>query len=78
VKVKVKLHAQFRRFIPKGESNPLTVHLPEQAAVKDLFARLGIPSRKAKLIIVNGVSAKPSAKLADGDEIDLFPPVAGG
>jgi sulfur carrier protein ThiS len=46
--------------------------------VADILAGLGIASQEVKIIMVNGVHAKPDRELQDGDRVGLFPAVGGG
>lgn len=54
------------------------VPLARAATVAALCETLGLPSGVAGLMLVNGVHADPATRLADGDEVSLFPPVGGG
>jgi molybdopterin converting factor small subunit len=51
--------------------------LPAGAAVKDLMARIDVAEEQVKLVFINGKKAEPGARLADGDQVGLFPPVGG-
>jgi len=44
----------------------------------DVIRRLGIPADAVKIILINGRSAQPDAKLKEGDRLGLFPAVGGG
>ena len=78
MKIQVKLHAQLRKLATKKSGNPITFDVADGSRVRDVIAMVGIPAKKAKLIIVNGLRGKPGDKLTDGAVIDLFPPLAGG
>jgi len=54
------------------------VELPEGATVADLIGRLDVDEHLVCLIAVNGRAAERAAALADGDRVDLVPPVTGG
>lgn len=81
MQVTVKFFATYREVVGSKES---TVRLADRATVGDLleavFARH--PRLKgfegAMLVAVNHEFANPSARLRDGDEVALMPPVSGG
>ena len=77
VTVNVKLFAALRREgdPPQGE---LPVELPAGATVADLVARLGIAAGDVGVIAVNGAVKAAATRLAAGDKVALFPPIAGG
>jgi molybdopterin synthase sulfur carrier subunit len=62
----------------------LRVELPQEATVDTLLARVGelepaiAPALGSALPVVKGTHASRSESLADGDEIALLIPVAGG
>ena len=77
--INVQLFAYFRKEI-KGldAEGRKTVTLPENAKMGDLLKALGIPEGRFKLIIHNGLHCKEDTALADGDQVSIFPPIAGG
>ncbi len=77
MRVHVKVFAGLRRFAPGGKS-PFDLELEPGATVGDLLKRLGIPEDKPKILLVNGRHASLDRELSHGDEVSLFPPVAGG
>jgi molybdopterin synthase sulfur carrier subunit len=79
ITVQVRLYATLRHYRPEvklGESLPM--ELPEGATVGRLIARLGIPAEVVKTIFVNHCQQGPEHVLQNGDEVAIFPPVAGG
>ena len=73
MKVKIKLFASLRNFGPDEQ----VVELPENATIEDAVNSLNIP-KIALLKIVNGEHRPVIHQLKDGDELALFPPIAGG
>ncbi len=57
---------------------PLEVVLPEGARVADLIPALHLPESLVRAAFVNNEARDLQSKLADGDQVGLFPPVAGG
>jgi molybdopterin converting factor small subunit len=79
VKVYVKLYALFRKHHPgPNRSIPLEVELPEGAIVADLVPALHLPAELVRSVFVNNEARDVKAVLHDGDQVGLFPPVAGG
>ena len=74
MKVKVKLFALLRQFGPDEQ----TVELPEGTTVDDVVRSLKLPGTIRLLRIVNGEHRPADHVLKDGDELALFPPIAGG
>ncbi len=74
MKVKIKLFATLRKFGPEEQE----VELPENATIEDAVKLLDLPQKFPLLKIVNGEHRPPKHPLKDGDEVALFPPIAGG
>ena len=79
ITVHTKLFASLRHYRPGleiGEAFP--VELPEGATVGDLIREMGLPDKEVKVVFVNALFRELGHKLADGDEVGIFPPVGGG
>ena len=77
MRVNVKLMAVLRSKLPPGGTAAL--ELEAGATVASLLERLGIGSGHVHLVMVNGAMEPDRQRLlADGDELTVFPPVAGG
>jgi len=76
--VTVKLHGALRKFMPTGASDGAMLDLHEGASVADVIARLGIPPGHAGMIISGDDQIESTSLLHDGQEVSLFPPLAGG
>jgi molybdopterin synthase sulfur carrier subunit len=76
----VKLFATLRgRYPHLGLDEAMAVELPDGATVEDLLEEhLCLPANQVKLVFVNGVVRGEDHRLADGDEVTVFPPVGGG
>jgi molybdopterin converting factor small subunit len=80
MQIYVKLMAYFRSKLPAGaKGGTATLELENGARVVDALVLLKIPAEHVHLVMVNGAQ-EPDRKriLADGDELVVFPPVAGG
>ena len=77
--VRVKLHAILRKFLPPGsEDNVAVVEVADGATVADVIARLGIPEKHAGMLVSGDDYVERTSRLADGQELSIFPPLAGG
>ncbi len=88
MRVVFKLFADLSKYLPPadGDTAP-SMHerelvVPDDATPTWLIERHGVPPEKAHLVLVNGVYIAPEARAAkrleEGDEVAVFPPVAGG
>jgi sulfur carrier protein ThiS len=77
--VRVTLHAILRKFLPVGAVDHTTsLELPDGATVADAIARLGIPPNHASMLVSGDEYLKPETPLRDGQQVNIFPPIAGG
>lgn len=72
--VKVKLFASLRQFGPDVQ----VVDLPEATTIEAVERCLNLPPSIGLLRIVNGEFRTAEHHLKEGDELALFPPIAGG
>jgi molybdopterin converting factor small subunit len=72
--VKVKLFATLRSFGPEEQ----VMEIPENSTIQDLIERLKLPEKIPLLKVVNGEHRNLTHPLKEGDEVALFPPIAGG
>lgn len=77
MQVKVKPVSYFKKYLPEGES-VITKELSSPVSVAELLRLCGFPANIQPLITVNGRRKKPDYVVADGDEILIAPPAAGG
>jgi sulfur carrier protein ThiS len=78
MRVTVNLHGPLRRFAPAGGSDCARLDLHEDATVADVMKRLGILPDHAGMIISGDDQLEPTSILHDGQQLDLFPALAGG
>jgi molybdopterin converting factor small subunit len=76
--VTIKLHAGLRKFAPSGAGDRVQVTLAEGATVADAMQRIGIPANFAGMVFLGSERSGFATKLADGQEVSLFPPLGGG
>jgi molybdopterin synthase sulfur carrier subunit len=81
VRVRVRLGAGLNRF---AAAPNLAFELPETATVDDLLAALAddqpqlAPALRSALPVLGGAHVERARPLADGEEVALLMPVAGG
>ncbi|MBL8447691.1 MAG: MoaD/ThiS family protein [Zoogloeaceae bacterium] len=83
MKVAFKLFATLTDLLPpEREGNVVVLDVDEGTCVQDLIDRFRVPPKSAHLVLVNGVFVPPGARsarrLADQDELAVWPPIAGG
>jgi molybdopterin converting factor small subunit len=78
--IRVKLMAALRGKLPPGaKGGTATLEVDPGTTVAAALDRLGVPSAHVHLVMVNGeMETDRQRPLADGDELVVFPPVAGG
>jgi len=77
--VHVKLFATLSRYCKDvAPGVPFDVELPDGATLGDVVTRLKLPLEEVKVFFVNGRARPINWVLAPGDEIGIFPLVAGG
>lgn len=78
MKITVKCFATLMEYQPQ----PPELETPDNFSAGDVLAQLGLQmgdgKNQVRLLLVNGVHAKPDKRLADGDRLGLFPAVGGG
>ncbi len=79
IEVQVKLYATLRRYCPELKlGQALSVQVPEGTTVGQIVAALGIPPGTVRKAFSRARSVEDDHVLADGDDLALFPPIAGG
>ena len=79
MRVEVRLFATLARYLPNDHDAGTTiVDVADDSTVADLAHSLGIPEDLARIALVNDRDATDDRRLAEGDVVTLFPPLAGG
>ena len=78
--VRVRLMASLRSKLPPGSQNGVAdVGISEIGTVEDVLRQLGVAPDHVHLVMVNGErQPDPQHMLHEGDDVTIFPPVAGG
>ena len=78
MKIKVKVFATLRKYAPDASSGEQELELTDGATVGQVLDELKIPQAEVAFVFVNSVRQKLDEALAEGDELGVFPPIAGG
>jgi len=83
MRVAFKLFASLTDYLPpERDGNRIELDVDEGITVSELIARFRVPEGRAHLVLVNGHFVPPAARaahrLGDGDELAVWPPIAGG
>ena len=78
MKVEVRLFATLASFLPPDRRGSSLLEVPEGSRVGDVVTLLRIPDALPRMVLVNGDDAPVDRRLADGDVLDMFPPLSGG
>ncbi len=76
--VSVTLFATLKKYLPAGHSASVSLTLPAGSVVQDAVEALRIPREQAGLLVTGSIYIEPQTPLADGQELSIFPPLAGG
>ena len=80
IQVHVKLYASLRRYrpdLPIGQAFECAA--PHGITVGELVdGVLRLPASEVAIVLVNGVHSDRERLLSDGDQVALWPPIAGG
>jgi molybdopterin converting factor small subunit len=79
MQVKVKLFATLRDYLPKdSDGRSCQVNIDEATTIEQIIGKFNIPEEIPKIILVNGLNGTMDQTVKEGDEVSIFPPVAGG
>lgn len=88
VGITLKLFATLGDYLPRELDgrrrmhNQLGIDVPASCTVQQVIDRFAIPAGMAHLVLLNGVfvprDARATRRLDPGDELAIWPPIAGG
>jgi sulfur carrier protein ThiS len=80
--ITLKLYASLSAFLPsEANGHKVSVEIDENTSALAVLDRYHVPMAQVHLVLVNGVFIAPSqrdAPLSEGDELAVWPAVAGG
>ena len=84
MQVTLKLYATLADYLPAAARSEHAVRLdvPSGTTIDELTAPFHLPAKLTHLVLVNGVyvarERRGSHRLAEGDVVAIWPPIAGG
>jgi molybdopterin converting factor small subunit len=79
MKVKLKLFATFREYLPEGnDGHSIMLELAENTNAESVLMQMKLPVDIPKIILINGLQKAANEVLHEGDTLSVFPPIAGG
>lgn len=83
MQITLKLFASLSDYLPPGSlDNRVNLEAAESETVTDILKRYQLPERMVHLVLVNGVyvapGERPTRQLSAGDQLAVWPPIAGG
>jgi molybdopterin synthase sulfur carrier subunit len=79
MQVQVKLFATLCRYYSNAAPGiPFEIEVPGGGTLADLVSRLKLPREEAKIFFVNGRPRPIDWSLEPGNEVGIFPLIAGG
>jgi len=84
MKVTLKLYATLSDYLPAEarKNNTLELDLEVGATVSQVIASQSLPLKLCHLVLIDGVYLPPEARatrrLAEGETVAIWPPIAGG
>ncbi len=83
MQITLKLFATLGDYLPRGSrNNQVELEIATSDTVQQVLDRHQLPERLTHLVLVNGVFVPPgeraSRRLEPGDQLAVWPPIAGG
>ncbi len=78
--IEVKIFSSLLHYIPDSEwrLDRYRWEVPEGATVGQVLEMLSLPEEEARVVLINGRSAKKDSILQENDVLHVFPPMCGG
>jgi sulfur-carrier protein len=79
MKIEIHLFASLSKYLPTGAvDRTFVLEVSQEVSIKDVLNQIGVPLAEVKLIFLNGIHAKDTNNLKEGDRLAFFPPIGGG
>ena len=81
--ITLKLFASLGKYLPPGaQRNKIDIEIADETTIQTVLDRYNLPPQLCHLVLVNGVFHPPEKRaevaLNEGDELAVWPPIAGG
>jgi molybdopterin converting factor small subunit len=77
MRVNVQLLGYLAKYSPT-QKETFRLELEPEATIGGLLGKIDFPPDLEKMVLVNGHRSNEATRLADGDEVFIFSPAAGG
>lgn len=83
MQITLKLYATLGDYLPPGAvRNSIAIQVAADESINSILQRHNVPIKMAHLVLVNGHFIAPDRRtehtLVEGDELAVWPPIAGG
>ncbi len=84
MRITFKLYASLAQYLPPEgrDGNAVTLDVEPGATIAQVVEPFNLPMKLVHLVLINGVFVPPeeraSRRLAEGDVLAIWPPIAGG
>jgi sulfur carrier protein ThiS len=83
MKATLKLYATLADYLPPGsKNNQMEIEVAEDEPIAAILDRFKLPGKLTHLVLVNGAYVEPGLRptrcLQAGDQLAVWPPIAGG
>jgi sulfur carrier protein ThiS len=84
MRITFKLYASLSEYLPadRRQGNELALEVREGATIDEVAAPFNLPAKLVHLVLINGHYVAPAdratRRLAEGDVLAIWPPIAGG
>ena len=84
MQITFKLFAGLTDYLPldRRTSNQVALDVAPASSIADIIAPFNLPMKMVHLVLINGVYVAPeeraTRRLAEGDVLAIWPPIAGG
>ncbi len=78
MQITIKLYAMLRSYLKDSKNGVATIDCADGATIAAVLSDLGVPEKMPKIMLVNGEQKEATDRLSGGDELSVFPPMAGG